>query len=452
MLTLCIWSIDKQPKLRLPPLVNILYWRYRMKRNELFAQLISLLRNSLLSEDFLEEFRIEGHFIRRRKLSLYQMVMFLLFHSRASLDVKLERLMGIKEDFEFPKVSKQALSKARYGIQYQLFQELLNLCVDFYYRNLPDTKLWMDRYHLFAVDGSDLEVPSSVSSFEEFGKMSDRKNPSLFWSMALASVLYDVTGDIIVDAALEKQFYGERELAVQHLSRLTDLGISRNAVVIFDRGYYSADVYEECVNSGCFCLMRMKSSSSLCLQEKDDAITSISAPDGTKISCRIIRTVLDTGETEYLITNIMDREISPDQFKELYFERWKIETKYLEFKDRWMIEEFTGTGALAVRQDFYITLLYSNLAAIIKAAADDVIQKTANPVNVYQYRARRTYIISTVLLKAYKWLFEPFLLADVDELIEDASKKRSQIQPGRTRKRKRRTRARKHFNNQKNNI
>lgn len=423
-----------------------------MDHNLIFLKTVELLRDKLTSKDFLEEFRVPGRFVRKGKISMHDMAVFLLFHSKATLDNKLDELKKLLPGYSMEKVSKQALSKARYGIRHQLFKELFDQAVDFYYKNIDSRKLWKKKYHLFATDGSDLEVPNSESVFEEFGKQSDKKNPDLFWSMALASVMYDVQEDIIVDAQLVKQFFGERELAVSHLSTLTNLGLHKDSIVIFDRGYFSADVYQECVNSNCFCLMRLRNTSTLCRLEGNDVITTIKAPDKTEMVCRVLKVTLSTGETEYLITNLLDKDLTCEDFRTLYFERWKIETKYLEIKERWQIEEFTGTGALAVRQDFYVTLLHANLASIVKAASDQVIALTANPDNVYQYRTRRTYVIGKLRRSFIEWLVVNCTLQDVNEMILDVSKKRSQVQPGRTRKRKRRTRARKHYTNIKTAI
>lgn len=423
-----------------------------MEHNELFTKTLELMRENLENRDFLEEFRIPGHFVRERKLTMKKMIEYLLYNAKTTLDNRLAQLRENLPALEMPSVSRQAISKARYGIRCELFRELFDLNVSFYYDNIKARKCWKGKYHPFAIDGSDLEVPSSESVFEEFGKQSDQKNPDLFWSMALASTMYDVLEDIIVDALLVKQFYSERELAVSHLARLSDLGLQENCVVIFDRGYFCEDIYQECVNTGCFCLMRLRSSAKLCRLDGNDVITSIKAPDNTKMDCRVLKVVLSTGETEYLVTNVMDQSLTCEDFRELYFERWKIETKYLEFKERWEIEEFSGTGVLAVRQDFYITMLHANLASIIKSEADKVISRTSKSDNVYKYQARRTYIIEKLHLILVKWIITSFSQSDVEDLIMDVSKKRSQFQPGRTRKRRRRTRARKHYNNQKSAL
>ena len=134
--------------------------------------------------------------------------------------------------------------------------------------------------------------------------------------------------------------------------------------------------------------MRLKSTSNLCRLAGSDELTVVKAPDGTPMECRVLKVTLKTGETEYLITNVLDYWIAPNCFRDLYFERWKIESKYLELKEQWKIEEFTGTGTLAVLQDFYISMLHANLASIAKNGADEVIQTTSGSEKPLQIQGK----------------------------------------------------------------
>ena len=59
--------------------------------------------------------------------------------------------------------------------------------------------------HLFAIDDSGQELPGFQSTFEEFGKQSD-KTPGLFWAMGLASTLYNVLEEIVIDASISERF------------------------------------------------------------------------------------------------------------------------------------------------------------------------------------------------------------------------------------------------------
>lgn len=376
-----------------------------MQHNELLHELLNNFNYLLHSDGFLEDYRVANHFVRRSALLMEKMVKFLLYSPKTSLSNKLEQLRENLPDLDFPSVSKQALSKARYGIRYELFQEFFEHSANFYYEHIMERKLWNDRYHIFAIDGSTHEVPSSKSTFKEFGKQSDQKNPDLYWSMALASVLYDVLEDVIVDAAIEKQFYSEREMSLRHLARLFVLGLENDSIVIFDRGYYSAEIYQEWVTAGCKVLMRLKKPNRLCSLDGDDVLDHVNAPDGTKIDCRVIKYTLSSGEIEYLIT--------------------------------------------AVRQDFYIVMLQANLASLIKHQADEIISSSAKSESKYIYAANRIFIIGKVCRNLLRWITIQISQSQLDEIVLEASKKRSQVRPGRSCKRKRRTRARKHYNNRK---
>lgn len=376
-----------------------------MQHNELLHELLNNFNYLLHSDGFLEDYRVANHFVRRSALPMEKMVKFLLYSPKTSLSNKLEQLRENLPDLDFPSVSKQALSKARYGIRYELFQEFFEHSANFYYKHIMERKLWNDRYHIFAIDGSTHEVPSSKSTFKEFGKQSDQKNPDLYWSMALALVLYDVLEDVIVDAAIEKQFYSEREMSLRHLARLFVLGLENDSIVIFDRGYYSAEIYQEWVTAGCKVLMRLKKPNRLCSLDGDDVLDHVNAPDGTKIDCRVIKYTLSSGEIEYLIT--------------------------------------------AVRQDFYIVMLQANLASLIKHQADEIISSSAKSESKYIYAANRIFIIGKVCRNLLRWITIQISQSQLDEIVLEASKKRSQVRPGRSCKRKRRTRARKHYNNRK---
>lgn len=376
-----------------------------MQHNELLHELLNNFNYLLHSDGFLEDYRVANHFVRRSALLMEKMVKFLLYSPKTSLSNKLEQLRENLPDLDFPSVSKQALSKARYGIRYELFQEFFEHSANFYYEHIMERKLWNDRYHIFAIDGSTHEVPSSKSTFKEFGKQSDQKNPDLYWSMALALVLYDVLEDVIVDAAIEKQFYSEREMSLRHLARLFVLGLENDSIVIFDRGYYSAEIYQEWVTAGCKVLMRLKKPNRLCSLDGDDVLDHVNAPDGTKINCRVIKYTLSSGEIEYLIT--------------------------------------------AVRQDFYIVMLQANLASLIKHQADEIISSSAKSESKYIYAANRIFIIGKVCRNLLRWITIQISQSQLDEIVLEASKKRSQVRPGRSCKRKRRTRARKHYNNRK---
>ena len=138
-----------------------------MKKTEICKRIIRSITSYIDSHDCLDAHRSHNHFIRKRKLSFKQVIMYLLYSSKASMFQNLATILDDLGKDAFPSVSKQAVSKARSGILPSLFQELFNLSVDIFYKNIGKRKTWHD-YHVFAIDGSKLQLPNSKSNFDEF--------------------------------------------------------------------------------------------------------------------------------------------------------------------------------------------------------------------------------------------------------------------------------------------
>ena len=136
-----------------------------MNRTNICKNIVQSIKDYITDQVKLEPHRVEKHFVRRRKLSLLQVIIYLFFSSKASMFQNLSQIREELGTLSFPDVSKQALSKARQFINPSLFKELYYLSVDLFYSQIPSRKLWQG-YHLFAVDGSRIELPNSKSTFE----------------------------------------------------------------------------------------------------------------------------------------------------------------------------------------------------------------------------------------------------------------------------------------------
>lgn len=423
-----------------------------MNRIDICKNIIQSIKEYITTPGKLEPHRAKNHFVRKRKLSLFQVIMYLLYTSKASMFQNLSRIREDLGNLDFPDISKQALSKARQFINPALFKELYYLSVDLFYKQLPSRKLW-NGYHLFAIDGSKIELPNSKSNFEFFGEMFGYPDPNRRFTMGLGSIVYDVLDDYIVHASFQRYLASERSAALEHLHNLEDLNIYQNSVVIFDRGYYSEDMFRYCVEHQHLCLMRLKQNYNIAKRCSGDIITVLPGnekdrTEDTKI--RVIEVILNDGTKEYLATNLFDSHISQQMFRELYFYRWPVETKYKELKSRLAIEEFSGATTTSVLQEFYINVLLSNLSSLIKNQVDEEIQITAKSTNKYRYQANRAFIIGRVKTIVPKILCNLFDLSVIDRLYKESLRCRSQIMPERTfRRKKNKAIGRTHFNNKK---
>ena len=309
---------------------------------------------------------------------MYHVIVYLFYTSKQAMNINISNIRMDLPELDFPKVSKQAVSKARQGIIPSLFQDLFTLSVDIFYKSIDKRKRWRDRFHIYAVDGSRISLPNSKSNFENYSEMFSKKNPKRRWSMALCSVIYDVCNDFIVHGLLKNYLGSERHAALQHCKDLESLNLFDNSILIFDRGYYSEDMFRYFSEKGYLCVMRLRDKYKLSRQCTGDNVLVLygDPKKGTAdINVRVISVKLDGGETEYLATSVFDSLLTAEDFRELYFMRWPIEQKYGELKNQFMMEEFSGATSTSIEQEFFINLLLSNLAALIKASADEMIEK-----------------------------------------------------------------------------
>lgn len=421
-----------------------------MKKIKICKDILSEFRNNLDSKEFLDQFKDSKHFVRKRKLSMFQTIVFLFYSALESMNLSLSNIQDDLKNLHFPDISKQAVSKARQAIAPALFKYFFELTVTKYYSSISSRKTWND-FHIMAIDGTHVELPNTQNIFDAFGLHIDQSS-SRQYSYAVGSMLYDVLEDIVIDASIGKGNLSERAAAMDHLLTFEKMELHHNSLVIFDRGYFSETLYRHISNAGYFCLFRIQSQYRMAknMTSDDEIIDLLVDKPKVKspIKIRIIRIMLDSGEFEYLATNIMDQNINIEMFKELYFKRWKVESKYFELKEQHYMEEFTGATEVSVKQEFFIKTAITNLCSMVKSDADDQIQK-ANTNNKI-YNANRAYIIGRMKKLIPGILAKTVSLKSIKTLLEKAIKAKTLVRPDRKFKRiSKKAHKRKHFKNRK---
>ena len=369
---------------------------------------------------------------------MLNVILYLFYSSKQAMHLNIHGIRIDLPEINLPKVCKQAVSKARQGILPSLFETLFNVSIDCFYKNIGELKLWRNQYRSFAIDGSKLSLPNSKSNFDNYGEMFSHQNPSRRWTMALCSTIYDVCNDYIVHGLLRRYLGSERSAVLDHCDVLNSLKILDNALLILDRGYYSENMFRYFVKNDRLCFMRLKENYKLAKNCDGDTVQTLKgdSKSGTEdIPIQVIRVPLDGGSFEYLLFYF--HPVGGGGF--LY------------------LVAFDGTchmDGTSVEQEFYLTLLLSNLASLIKADADTEISKAASPSNKYRYQANRAFIIGSIKKILPKILTGLASFSLMVETYEQACTIKSQIQPGRKCPRNHRAkyRERKHFNNRKRVI
>ena len=332
-------------------------------------------------------------------------------------------------------VTNSAYSQARKNINYTAFRELSNDVRDNFYED--GQYQTFKGFRLLGVDGSIVTLPNNKEMQEEFGTINvvnQYKDKSKKIVQARASLLYDVLNSVVVDAVLTDTKTDEQKIAKhEHLKQ-----VKKSDLIIFDRGYPSYELFASITHqSEADYLIRIKTTTfkkqtaPLFLKEGevDDIIVTIKPPTKkSKIMCeeenlpkeikvRFVKVILDDGEVEVLATSVLDQDIlKTEDFKALYFQRWKIEICYEIIKNRLSLENFTGESVLSVKQDFFATIFVSNMeAAVIFDLNIDLENQKAQKGQKYQYKVNKSVSFNTIK----NYAFELFYFdGDVSDILE----------------------------------
>jgi len=190
--------------------------------------------------------------------------------------------------------------------------------------------------------------------------------------------MYDVLNKIAVDSTLGHARSYEVDLATQHLTHCKP-----GDLLLTDRNYPSFRWLASVEKQGCFFVSRCSSKSFTTAREmlkgkgEDSQTITLNVHHSKRkeiqkhklsesITVRFVRVILSTGEIEVLATNLLDESSYPtEEFKEIYYLRWGIETFYGTLKGRCNLENFSGKSVESVYQDFYAMIYLSGLESIL---------------------------------------------------------------------------------------
>ena len=108
--------------------------------------------------------------------------------------------------------------------------------------------------------------------------------------------------------------------------------------------------------------------------------------DTKPLKLRLIRVELDSGETEILVTSLIDPDLYPVHiFHELYHDRWPVEEDYKTVKCWIEIENFSGKSVLSVYQDFHAKVFSKNMTSALAHPTREIV-KQGGEGKKYEYQ------------------------------------------------------------------
>jgi len=408
------------------------------------ANLINYLKNIIFSQEFLSRHRNSPEaFTRNRKLPFHTLIFFLINLVKGSYQDELDRYFKAIYRFEVAKriVSKVALSKARMKLGYTAFTELNRHLADYFYRKFKPLT-WYG-FNLMAVDGTTFRLPRIEAIARHFGAWNPRNGGEC--PMARGSQLFDTLNKISIDAIISPKEIGERELAAQHF-----LNLIPEDLVLLDRGYPAYWLFNLILSLDAnFCARisykKWKIIRKFYNSGKIDKIISLPAAgtsirqcremglDTLPLKLRLIRVELGAGNTEVLITSLIDEDLYPTEiFMELYHKRWPVEEDYKTMKCWLEVENFSGKSVLSVYQDFHAKVFSKNLTSVLAFPTREIIEQNSKSckhrqqINFAQALSKVKHVIALLFIRVKHSV--PDIISDLHKIFIRTTEP---IRPGR---------------------
>lgn len=327
-------------------------------------------------------------------------------------------------------ISKQAILEDRLKISPHAFIELNDAIVKTIYED-GEFNLWHG-YRLSAIDASVIEIPNTESTQESFGYCQNQKAKS---ARAKGSCIYDVENKIILKSKIYRYDVWEKDVVPELVSDLVK-DSHFNELILFDRGYPSYGLIAKLTELNVKFVMRrsINTFTKGFDPEKEDQIIKIKYK--RKIyEIRTVKFKLESGEDEILLTNLMDKSYTLQDFKKLYFKRWGIETKYDDLKNKLKMDNFTGPNKVLIEQDFYASIYLSNMVELAREDSDEIIENDNKDKNLkYEYKTNLNILIGNLKDNLILLFIErsPRKRNKIyKNILNEVSKRRIPIRPGR---------------------
>jgi hypothetical protein len=396
-----------------------------MKKTEIVKSIQSILNDPSFKDNHRTG---SGFFVRNRKLTFIIMILLILRKGLKSVQLLLNEFFTVPA-VAFSVISASAFTQARAKLLHTAFIELNRKAVVEQYYADGNYRTWRG-FRLLAIDGSKIMLPKQKEIIKHFGSIriaNQIETTSGEFPVAVASVLYDVLNNIAPDSILAPAKAYEVDLAIEHLSSCTGI----RDLLIVDRNYPSYRFLSSVIRHGAHFLARCSRSSFReardMFHKRTESLIAVIRPHHSRkkeiaslglpseITVRFIRIVLNTGETEVLVTSLTDELLyKTEDFKELYHKRWGIETFYSIVKGRLNLENFSGRTVESVRQDFYSLIFLSGLESVL---TEDARQQTEEKISDNRYPQRINKSVSFNTIKNH--VIELFYTEnDTDRLLE----------------------------------
>ena len=339
-------------------------------------------------KELLQRFSVsDQHFVRDRKLPFSKLVLFIAKLCKKSLSIELEKFF--EETGGSMECSVSAFAQQRVKLKPHFFSCWNNVLQNsFYLCYGKAVKRWKG-YRIVAGDGSAISLINTPPLNHYFGGQSNQHTDFV---QAKTFYHYDVLNELILLAKIKPYRCGELNIAYRAIEET-----QQDMVMIYDRNFSNYKMValhlwqrkerkfviraKETQNMIKAFIQSGKPSSVVDMSPTPSAIVGLKKSGfeitrDTLVRVRLVRVELPNS-IEVLITNLWEGQGHPvEEFKDLYFMRWGIETNISIQKNILQLESFRGLSVFSVLQDFYATVMMTNLHSILIKEAQQTVEST----------------------------------------------------------------------------
>lgn len=354
-------------------------------------------------------FRRPGRdFTRRRSLYLERVVWLNITLLKTTLAVELDQFFDWLSTGENA-VTKSALVQARQKLLPRFFFDFFQISVAAFYQYFKIHR-WKG-FRLWATDGSGFRLPREQELGESFGWHGNQHNlvPS-----ARILLCFDLLNDLVSAIQFHSRNTAEIVVAMRRVSQ-----IPQDVLMVYDRGYASHIIPYLHQHFRSNCVIRLPLSFSKTVKsfvssgKRQQIITEtlqikarralieleIEFDPGATITYRLIRIQLPNGDTEVLLTTLLDkRKYHWPHFGEIYRKRWGIESCFFVIKSYFQLTNFSAYTVNNCWQDIYSHFLLYNLQTALHRPLGESIRQI-NTRRQHNYKPNRN--VSAGLLKRF---------------------------------------------------
>lgn len=340
---------------------------------------------------------------RHRKCPLRDTVLLTLSYSMYRTNTEILDYFGTDR----PLPSKSAVCQQRSKLSDDLFPHIFHELN----RAVPFRKTYKG-YHLIAVDGSDINLPTDCS--DTVYAVKQARSDRFYYQMHL-NASFDLLENRYVDAVIQPR---PRMNESDAFCRLVDSCSPGREIFIADRGYVSYNNFAHVIEKGQFFLIRGKTPSSpgsmlrgLPIEEGGDIdvtfligrkILRKNAPEHYKyirpdrrfdpippedrdsvykMDLRVVCISLPNGNSEYLLTNLPRKNFPAREIGKLYSMRWGIETSFRSLKYALSLVYFHSIRRRLIIQELYARLIMYNFTSVLHRYAGNCLAKSPSGLN-----------------------------------------------------------------------